>query len=94
MSFVLRKNPFLKLLDANNPIPTKLDEISARQFTLGPQPVVGAKYDPVSEAHIEESDPMLAAIRRLQSKMLGIRKALWWTLGFVVAIAVILLLRH
>jgi hypothetical protein len=86
------ESPFTILLAADESIPTKLDEICANQSTLGPLPVVSDKQDDrFLEAQVEQNDPMLAATRRLQSTMLSIRKALWWMLGFVVVIAVILI---
>ena len=62
----------------------------------GPLPVVGAKRDSLSDAvedNIWQIDPTVGAIRQLQSTIVSIRKALWWLLGLVVFIAVILFLR-
>ena len=89
------ESPLTILLAADKSIPTKLDEIYANQSTLGPLPVVSDKQDDrLIEAQVEQNDPMLAAIRRLQSTMLSIKKALWWSLAFVVVIAIIAFLRR
>jgi hypothetical protein len=81
-------------------VPVKMGEISATPISprtlAGPLPAVGAKRDSLSDAvedNIWQINPTVGAIRQLQSTILSIRKALWWLLGLVVFIAVILFLR-